>query len=124
MRVIIDVKAHYDWLPLPPDAAAPSDADVKALRVKPSHSGGWLMKVRKERDTHTEIVIPEAQIQDLMEHYERIGSPKRRGAVVAWLLEEKVMPHHAHGDDFVKCTVEGEPDVETFLNQYFELGDK
>lgn len=122
MRISIDVSGHYDWVPLPADASEPTEADVKALLVKPHHAGGWLMKVKVDRDTHTDISIPESQIADLMEHHERQGAPKRRSAVVAWLLEEKVMPHHAHVDHFVKVHVQDEPEVEAFLNSYFETG--
>lgn len=122
MRISIDVKAHYDWDPLPPGTEEPTEEDMKALRVKPHHAGGWLMKVRRERVTNTDIGIPEDQIQNLMDHYERQGTTKRRETVVAWLLEEKVMPHHAHPNDFVKISVHDEPEVEKFLNNYFNLG--
>lgn len=122
MRISIDVKGYYDWAQLPVDAAEPTEADIKALRVKPSHMGGWLMKIKVAKPSHTDVSIPESQITEIMEHHERAGAPKRRGAVVAWFLEEKVMPHHSHVDDFEKISVHDEPEVEAFLNSYFEIG--
>jgi len=121
MRIAIDVKAYYDWMPLPADAGTPTEDDVRALRVKPQHNGGWLMKVRLDRATTTDISIPESQLKDLSDHYDRQGAPKRRAAIAAWMIEEKVMPHHAHVNDFSKIHVDGEPEVEKFLNDYFQL---
>jgi hypothetical protein len=118
MLITIDVKKHYDWEPMDGE---PLDEEIEQLLVKPAGSGKWIRKVLKDQETFTEIAIPEAQIQELM-HPKR-GPGMRRPAAVAWFLEQVVMPHHAHPEDFVKVHVHDEPGVEKFLNAYFELGE-
>lgn len=119
MHIIVDLKGYYDWVPQPEGEAAPTEADLLALRYKSSQDGKFLKKVSLAGDTHTEIRMPEAEIQDCLAHYERVGMGKTRAKLVAWYLEEKIMPHHAHPDCIVDVHVEGEPDVEAFLRAFF-----
>ncbi len=117
MHIVIDVAAYYDWEPM---EGTPEEADILALRAKPTQNGEWLKKVLVEKESHTTINMPESAIQDCMEHFARTGAPKSRARTVAWYLEEKVMPHHAHPDHFIKISVHDEPEVEKALNKYFE----
>jgi hypothetical protein len=119
MQIIIDVEKHYDWDEYP-EGQFPSEEEILALKAKPSEKGKWLKRVVKDVETFTTVNLPEQEIQNCFDHFTRIGAPKSRAKVVAWYLEEKVMPHHAHPDHFVKFTVEHEPEIEAFLNTYFE----
>ena len=116
MLIVINVNSYYDWEDM---EGQPTQEDILALRAKPSQSGKWLKKVVKTKDTHTEINLPETQIKTCVEHFERIGAPKSRNKVVAWFLEEKIAPHHAHPDNFTSIQVHGDPGLENFLNTYF-----
>jgi hypothetical protein len=116
MMITIDVEKYYDWEPM---EGEPSAEDRLALKAKVGQDGKWLKKVVKENQSYTQVNLPDQEIDYCMAHFERIGSPKSREKVVAWYLEEKVMPHHAHPDHFMKVTVHDEPEVEAFLNKYF-----
>ncbi len=118
MLITIDLAAYYDWEPMTGTA---NEADIMALRAKPGQDGKWLKKVVKETETHTTISLHEAEIQDCMAHFEKVGSPKTRAQTVLWYLTEKVMPHHAHPDHWVHISVHDEPAVESFLNKYFDM---
>lgn len=118
MNIVIYVKKHYDWVPL---NEKPADADILALKAKPSQDGKWLKKVVKDKETFTEINLPEEEIKNCMEHFERTGIPKTRPQTVLWYITEKVMAHHAHPEDFTKIEVHKEPEVEAYLNKYFDL---
>lgn len=118
MQIVINISAYYDW---ENTTDVPAQEDLLALRYKPGQDGKWLKKVVKAKDTHTEISLPEAEIYDCMAHFERVGMPRTRARVVAWYLEEKVMPHHAHPDHWIKVSVHDEPDIEKALNKYFNL---
>jgi ribosomal protein S15P/S13E len=118
MNIVVDLMKYYDW---ESTTETPTKEDAQALKYKPSQDGKWLKKALKDKPSHTEIHIPEQQIKTMAEHYERTGTPKAREKIAAWLLEEKIMPHHAHPDHFVKIHVSEEPATEAFLNQYFGL---
>src|SRR6266852_420302 len=118
MLIIVDLSAFYDW---EPTDRIPTDAEVSALRAKPGHNGKWLERVVKQTPTHTTISLHESEIENCVAHFERVGAPKTREKVVAWYLEEKVMPHHAHPDHWTNISVHEEPGVEKFLRRYFNL---
>lgn len=131
MLIHIDVAAYYDWEEVPAAEAeslrkdeAKLSAEFTALRMKSSQNGGILRKVLVEQPSTTTIGMPESEIAYCTEHFERVGSPKSRGQLVAWYLAEKTMPHHAHASHFRKIIVESEPDVEKFLNSYFSTGSE
>lgn len=117
MYISIDLEAYYDWAP---SDSLPTKEDVLALQAKPAQDGKWLKKIIIQQPTHTDINLPESEIQSCLAHFERIGAPKTRQRLIAWYLEEKVMPHHAHTNHFVKVNVHDEPEIEAFLNTYFE----
>lgn len=119
MNIVIDVAAYYDWEPM---ASAPAEGDVLALKAKAADNGKWLKKVLKESATHTVVSMPESEILDCMAHFARRGAPKTRARTVAWYLEEVVMPHHSHPEHFTKIVVHDEPEVEEYLNKYFDTG--
>lgn len=127
MLIAINVNAYYDWEPVPDDEVALLRADAEklqaellGLRLKPALNGGLLRKVIVEEPSQTTVSLPEAEIVDCMAHFARIGSPKSRAQLVAWYLTEKVMPHHAHASHFSNIGVADEPEVEKFLNVFFE----
>ena len=118
MLITVDLAASYDWEP----SSEPADpADVLALRAKPGIDGTSLRRVTKPGPTHTSIGLPETELANLDAHFERVGAPKTRERIVAWMLEEKIMPHHAHPSDWRHIAVHEEPAVESFLNLYFNL---
>ncbi len=119
MYIIITLSAYYDWEQH--NNAQPTQEDITALRAKPTQDGKWLKKVTKQKNTYTEINLPEAEIADCMAHFERLGMPKSREKVVAWYLGEKIMPHHAHEDHWLKISVHDEPKIEAYLNRIFDL---
>lgn len=106
MRIVVHVSGYYDWEPLP-DGVEVTDADIKARRVKPATSGtggGWLMRVAKKGETHTEVCLPEEElIALLLQDAIRERQIQTRSEGVAKYLARHVMPHHAHRtwmDDF------------------------
>lgn len=99
MHIVVHVNKFYDWLPVP-DGTDVTEADVKAGRVKPGVNGGWTMKVPREKDSHTDVLMPEhAVIQTIIQAYcenGRCGNILTRKEAVARHLGVGVMPHHAH----------------------------
>jgi hypothetical protein len=98
MRVVVHLAKFYDWVPVPPDVKV-AEADVKADRVKPAADGGWLMKVTKEADTYTTVLLPEHQIvAKIIDEKTRSsgGRTLSRKQAVGFYLSEHVMPQHAH----------------------------
>lgn len=69
MRIFIHVSSFYDWEPVPADVEV-TEADIKALRVKPADTGGWLMRVSKSLPngelTHTDVQMPEGELVALI----------------------------------------------------------
>jgi hypothetical protein len=114
MRVLIDVSAHYAWIPVPEDGEPVGPTKV-------SHDGRLLERTLVPGKTQTEITIPPDQIEELVAHYARKGLTKSRERVVAELLEEQVMPHHAPPSAFTGITVDGDEGAEKFLLSYFEV---
>jgi len=96
MRIVIHVHTYYDWEPVPTDVQV-TEADIKARRVKPASNGGWVMRVTKKGDTHTQINLPEHQIAALIvEGIIRDKVVHSRADAIAHYLSRHVMPHHAH----------------------------
>lgn len=118
MYIVVELTGYYEWESM--DTTPPKE-DIMALRAKPGQDGKWLKKVQKEKDTYTEINLPEASVKNYMEHSDRIGMPKTRERVVAMFIEERIMTHHAHQDNWVKISVHDDPKVEAYLNKYFDL---
>ena len=111
---MIDVAAYYDWEPI---EGKPKSDDI----VKPDQDGKPLRRVRIEKPTFTEIVLPEPQIRNAMNAYFPNGEPvKTRARAVMWWLTQKVMPHHAPVDAWLKVTIEEEPDLEKAFSEMLE----
>jgi hypothetical protein len=118
MRVVVHVKAHFDWEPVPPDVVV-TDADQKTGRVRPAANGGWLMQVTRKRDTHTEVAISEASIigRIIHEHMPQYGGRTlTRKQAVANFLAMNIMPLHAHPKHFTDLVVDVDdgPDEKLF----------
>jgi hypothetical protein len=98
MRVTVSVKKFYDWEPVPGDVVV-TQQDISSEKVKPAANGGWLMKVTKNLETHTQVNLPEEQIIAKIIHDRTRpegGRVLTRKQAVAFYLSENVMPHHAH----------------------------
>jgi hypothetical protein len=98
MHIVVSLTGHYDWEPVPSDVKV-TEADLVTKKVKPGLDGKFLMKVTRERETHTQITLPEEQLTALIIS-ERIrssgGSILTRPEAVSLYLATHVMPHHAH----------------------------
>jgi hypothetical protein len=117
MRVTIHSSGFYDWEPVPADVEV-KPADVKAKRVKPTANGGWLMRVERTGDTHTDVALPENQlIAQIVQEMVRDHQPRTRRDAVNLLLSRHVMPHHAHKSWMrkVECHDDG-PDEKMFAD--------
>jgi hypothetical protein len=121
MQIVVQVSGFTDWVPVKDQKFTPSDEDLLALKFKQSADGKWLAKTLIDTPSETAVSLPPQEIQDCFEHFERVGTPKSRDHVVAWYLEEKVMPHNAPPECWVSIQVEGEPDLQTFLANRFGL---
>ena|SRR5277367_3433398 len=99
MRIVAHHSKFYDWEPVPDDVKV-TVADLASGKAKPMARGaGYLMKVTKELPTHTEIMLPEAQvIAKIIDDKTRPsgGRTLSRKDAVAFYLSEHVMPNHAH----------------------------
>lgn len=152
MKVIIDVAAYYEWEPCATPVfiyekqnvrqadgtdklqdvivgAKLDGEEIPLSDIKQNHVGVWLEKVLVERETHTDIAIPECQIVDLVAHFARKGVKKTRKQIVAEYLAEKIMPDHAHPEHYFDITVEDEPankpaELAAFLKMYFEVSER
>lgn len=103
MRAVVHIHRFYDWEPLPKDVGEPTEADIKALRVKPAAGGGWLMRVEKDapdavNGTHTSATPSEAQLIEVVIQEMTRGdrTPMTRSQMLARYLTRYVMPHNAH----------------------------
>lgn len=121
MTIIVNLSKYFDWVKT---ESKPSEADFQALKAKVGQTGEYLLREIMTGPTYTQVNLNEVEIQDCMAHFARIGSPKSRAKTVAWYLEEKVMPHHAAVEHYTSIQVEGEPEVEKFLNRYFDTEAK
>lgn len=96
MHITVKVSKFYDWEPLPAGTKTPTDADIRARRVKPSNTGGWLMRVTKELASETSVRLPESQLIALIiQDNIRDKLAHTRTEALAHYLARHVMPHHA-----------------------------
>jgi hypothetical protein len=114
MRILVHIKKVYDWEPVPADVKV-TPADIAAERVKPSASGGWLMKVTKNFATETQVNLSEEQVIAKIIHDKTRpegGRVLTRKQAIAFYLSENVMPHHAHRSWITSIEVDdlGAPD--------------
>lgn len=110
MRIVVHHKKVYDWVPVPDDVIV-TKADIAAEKVKPSGSGGYLMKVTKSEPTHTVILLPEEQVIAKIIHEKTRpegGRTLTRKQAVSFYLSENIMPNHAHRSWVTKIEVEND----------------
>ncbi len=124
MRIVIHVSKYYDWEPVPAGVAV-TDADKVAGRVKPSVNGGWVMRVTKSGNTHTEIQMPEHQVHACaLESHLRDKVVLTRAQAVAKYVARDVMPHHAHRSWMTKVeTHDDGPDEALFRAAIKRMAD-
>lgn len=132
MHISLRVSHFYEWLPKPADVADPSEADIAAGLAKRSpvrvdaHGNElppeWMMKVTLAADEprDVDISIHESQLESLMPATPKRGARNRK-QVVADLLQQQLLQHHAPADKIIGVSVSGEPDVEAFLRSYFDV---
>ncbi len=120
MQITVQITGYFDWVPAAPEDE-PTEAEILRMDYKQDAGGDWLKKVLIDEATETQISIPESQITTLLEHFERVGTPKTREQTYAWFIEEKIMPHHAPMPLWTYMLVQSEPETEAFLNQRFGL---
>lgn len=95
--IVMHVNRYYDWEPLPPGAAEPTQRDVQSLRVKPGANGQWMMRVPKDADTHTTMHITEDDVaQHLVRDVVRYKMLRTRREALAHHVAEVHVGHHAH----------------------------
>lgn len=106
MQIVVHISSFYDWQPVPPDVEV-SPEDIAAKLVKPSSTGGWMMRVERQAATHTHVAVPEHEIATTI-----IGDAIRehtaltRAKAAAVYLARHVMPHHAHRSAIQRFEVE------------------
>lgn len=118
MRIVVQVKAFYDWEPLPDDVK-PTEKDIKAGKVRPGARGSYLMRVKKIHDTHTTATISEEGIIRMIIHeaMPQQGSQYlTRQEAVGLLMARNIMPHHAHPSFMKSFEVDDDgPDEKLFM---------
>ena len=103
MRITVDVSAYYDWESVPDDVVV-TEKDHKSGRVKPAANGGFLMKVKKVRNTYTTVHMSEATILARIIHEMMPNQgcvPHSRMEAIGQVLARNVMPDHTH-PSFIK----------------------
>ena len=120
MQITIDVSEYFDWEDGPEDYT-PTEEEVLGMKYKASVDGTWLRKITVKDTSQTFISIPESQIDVLFNHAEFIGAPKTRKQIIAQFIEEKVMPGQAEQSCWTNISVDGDPELEAYLNMRFEL---
>lgn len=96
--MIITLKVHkfYDWVKVPEDVEV-KESDIRSKKVKEDISGGYLMRVDREKDTETTVTPPEDQIiQMIIQSLVRDKLPLSRSQATAQLLARVSMPENAH----------------------------
>lgn len=101
MQLTIHLSKYYDWEPLP-DGVEPTEADIRALRVKPTANpvagkSSWLMKVTKIGPTHTSVGLPENQvIAFCVGGWTQDKRVLTRAQAICEYVRRHVAPHHFH----------------------------
>lgn len=118
MRVLVHVSAFYDWKPVPEDVKV-TQADVKAGRVKPAATGGFLMKVTQKTQSYTTVCISEETVIQRIIHELMPAQGcvlHSRKEAIGQILARNVMPDQAHPKFMLGFEVESDsgPDEELF----------
>jgi hypothetical protein len=94
MRITVDLKGHFDWVPVPDDVKV-TEADHKALRVKEMVDGTLHAKIEADRETHFECGIHEESICRQVAAKAKIGDDTSRSEIVATELAGIIKHHFA-----------------------------
>jgi hypothetical protein len=114
MRVVVHHSANYDKVPVPADVEVTKE-DIASGRVKPDKAnGGYTTQILRKVPSHTTINFAESTIVAKL-IYELIPRPGRRklgmcnrSQLVAELLDDEIMPNHAHPKHYTKFEVEND----------------
>lgn len=107
MRITIDIKAFYDWVPCPPGTEI-KESDVKAGLVKKMIDDKWSMRVAIDspdpKQQHN-VGIPETNIAQMFAAKAKVGRDISREEAVADLLRRS-LEHHLHPSHLIKIHVD------------------
>lgn len=96
MRIVIHVKNHNSWEPVPRDVVVTPE-DVAAGKVRPAAAGGFLMKIPRAGETHVECQLTESTlIGQIIRSYTDKNKQAiilTRSEAVAEYLADQVVPH-------------------------------
>lgn len=96
MRIVIHVKSHNSWEPVPRDVEV-TPHDVEAGKVKPGAAGGFVMKVPRAGETHVECQLTESTLigQIIREYTDKNKQAiiLTRAEAVANYLASDIVPH-------------------------------
>jgi hypothetical protein len=107
MRITVDIKGFYDWVPVPPNTEI-SEADLASGLVKKMADDQWSMRVTVKspdpKQEHT-VGIPETAIAQMFAARAKIGRDVSREEAVAELLR-KSFEQHLHPSHLIKIHVD------------------
>jgi len=109
----ISVCRWHDWQPV-------DKADGPSVT---SASGETLGRTTIDEPSVVSVGMPEVEVTDCMAHFSSKGNEKTREAVIAWYLEDVVLPGHAPMAAVTGVTSD-EPDVADYLTQRWNLTPK
>lgn len=121
MQIIIHLSKYYDWEKVKDDKFVPTQEQQIAMEYKADAGGAWLKRVLLTKDTYSTVGFPPSEVQNMVEHYERIGTPKSENEVIAAYLEDRLLPHIGPKQFWSYIEVESNKDLETYLNMRFGL---
>lgn len=124
MQIIIYLSKYYDWEKVKDDKFRPTTEQQLAMEYKQEAGGAWLKRVLNEADTYSTVGFPPSEVQNMFEHYERIGTPKSEEEVIATYLEDRMLPHIGPKQFWSRIEVESNKDLEKYLNMRFGLNKK
>jgi hypothetical protein len=111
MHVVAYVSAHYDHEPVPRDFDTSTDefkAGLASGLVKVAAKGGYVVRVKRTRETHVTMAIPESEIAHRVLHHALPQNGSRivsRRAALADYVAVRVLPEHAHPTHLVRFEV-------------------
>lgn len=123
MVIVVDVEKYHDWVPVP-KTVEPTREDheaglVMAANDHTAENPSWLGRVLKDGVTHATFCIPDSTWEAYATGRDYKGMNKLQH-VALWLAKHG--PSQSPQEHWTKITVEGEPEIETFLTMYFGLG--
>jgi len=132
MIIVLHVRNYYDWEKS--DKPGTKEEQVAGL-VKQDAAGATLRKVTKSAAefpngvNQTTFVIPESEIKNLSDHFERLGEawPRTREQIACWKVS-KDLRHHASPEHIVAVEAHDDlaenpsnPPLKAALESFFEV---